>query len=162
MEQTVRDVQKNSKVAQDCQKSYVDFKRQHKEFSVGDHVYLQFKSKKSFLKLGSCTKLAPWFCGPFHILERIRPVAYKLALPARLRIHNFFHISLLNKYIHDSTHIIEWNVVQVELEGEFQVEPLCILDRKETILWNQVLTWVKVQWKHFFLEQATWELEEDV
>ena len=63
-------------------------------------------------------------------------MTYKLALPAHLRIHNVFHISLLKKYIHDSTHIIEWNVVQVEPEGEFQVEPLRILDRKEIVLQN--------------------------
>ena len=39
-EQIVREVQKNLKVAQDRQKSYADLKRQHKDFSVEDHVYL--------------------------------------------------------------------------------------------------------------------------
>ena len=117
-------------MTQDRQKSYSYLKRQHKEFSVRDHVYLRVKSKKSSLRLGSCTKLAPWLCKPFHILERIGPVAYKIALPAHLRIHNVFHISLLKKYTHDPTHIIDWNVVQVELEGKFQAEPLPILDRK--------------------------------
>ena len=63
-------------------------------------------------------------------------LAYKLSIQVNLRIHNVFHILLLKKYIHDSTHIIDWNVVQVELEGEFQVEPLHILDRKETTLIN--------------------------
>ena len=63
-------------------------------------------------------------------MERIGPVAYKLDLLAHLRIHNVFHISLLKKYVYDSTHIIDWNVVQVEQEGEFQVEPVHILDRK--------------------------------
>ena len=86
-------------------------------------------------------------------------MAYKLDLPSHLRIHNVFHISLLKKYIHDSTHIIDWNVVQVEPEGEFQVEPLCILDKKETTLQRQVVARVKVQWKHFIPKEATWELE---
>ena len=89
-------------------------------------------------------------------------MAYKLALPAHLRVHNVFHISLLKKYIHDSTHIIDWNVVHVEPEGEFQVEPLCILDRKETVLRNWVVTRIKVQWKHFSPEEATWQPEEDM
>ena len=57
-------------------------------------------------------------------------MAYKLTLPAHLRIHNVFHISLLKKYRPDSTHVIDWNVVQVEPEGEFQMEPLRILDKK--------------------------------
>ena len=72
----------------------------------------------------------------------------------------FFHISLLKKYVYDSTHIIDWNVVQVEPEGKFQVEPMHILDRRETVLRNRVVTRVKVQWKHFILEEVTWELEE--
>ena len=134
MEQTVRKVQKNLKVEQDHQKSYANLKRQHKDFSVGYHVYLRVKPKKRSLKLGSYTKLAPRSCEPFQILERIGLVAYKLALPAHLRIHNVFHISLLNKYIHDSTHIIDRNVVLVEPKGEFEVETLHILDMKELVI----------------------------
>ena len=50
----------------------------------------------------------------------------------------------------------------MELEGELQVEPLRILERKETVLWNWCVTQVKVQWKHFIPEEETWELEEDM
>jgi hypothetical protein len=100
--------------------------------------------------------MAPRFCGPFEILTRIGPIAYQLALPANLRIHNVFHVSLLKKYVHDPTHMIDWNLVQVELEGEFQVEPLRILDWREITLRNRVVAQVKVQWKHFSPEEATW------
>ena len=72
----------------------------------------------------------------------------------------FFHVSLLKKYVYDFVHIINWNVIQVELEGDFQVEPARILDRKETILENRLIARVKVQWKHFIPEEATWELED--
>ena len=99
MEQTVCEVQKNLKVAQDWQKCYDDLKTRHKEFFVRDHVYLLVKPKKISLKLGSCKKLAPRFRGPFQVLERIEPLAYKLALPVHLKIHNVFHVSLL-KYIY--------------------------------------------------------------
>jgi hypothetical protein len=58
--------------------------------------------------------------------------------------------------------MIDWNLVQVEPEGEFQEEPLRILDRREITLRNRVVAQVKVQWKHFSPEEATWELEGDL
>ena len=53
-------------------------------------------------------------------------------------------------------------MVQVEIEWELQVESLRILDRKETVPWNWVVARVKVQWKHFSPEEATWELKEEM
>ena len=52
--------------------------------------------------------------------------------------------------------------MQVELEGEFQVQPLRILDQKWIALRNRAIAQVKVQWKHFSPEEATWELEGDL
>ena len=48
----------------------------------------------------------------------------------------------------------------MEPEGEFQIEPMCILDKKVTMLWNQAIGKVKVQWEHYGPEEATWELED--
>ena len=111
MENMVRKVQENLKEAQDRHKSYADQKRRHLEFQVGDHVYLKVKARRISLKLGNYAKLAPRFCGPFEIQAQIGLIAYQLALPANLRIHNVFHVSLLKKYIHDPTHMIDWNLV---------------------------------------------------
>jgi hypothetical protein len=90
----------------------------------------------SSLKLGSYAKLVARFCGPFEILERIGPVSYMIALPASMSIHNVFHVSLLKKYMPDANHVIDWNVIQVEQEGTFQVHLVHILDRKVKQLWN--------------------------
>ena len=70
-------------------------------------MILKVKSKKSSLNLGSCTKLATRFCGPFEILDKIRLVAYMLALPTSMNVNNIFHVSLLNKYVHDPNHVID-------------------------------------------------------
>ena len=60
------------------------------EFSVGDYVYLILREKKSSFKLGSCAKLSPKYCGSFEVLERIGPIAYRLAFPSSTRAHNLF------------------------------------------------------------------------
>ena len=56
--------------------------------------------------------------------------------------------------------MINWDVIQVEPEGEFQIEPMCILDRKVTMFQNRAIGQVKVQWKHYEPKEATWELED--
>ena len=83
------------------------------------------------MKLGSCAKLSPMYCRPFEILARVGPVAFQLVFPPNLRVHNVFHISILNKYVHVATHVIDWNVIQVELQGDFPMELDCILDKRE-------------------------------
>jgi hypothetical protein len=127
---------------------------------VGDHVFLKVKANRISLKLGSCAKLVARFCGSFEILEMIGPVAYMLALPASMTVHNVFHVSLLKKYIPDANHVIDWNVIQVEQEGVLQVHPVRILDRKNNQLWNRAIGLVKVQWTWYGPEDTTWEHED--
>lgn len=67
-------------------------------------MYLRVKLRKTTLQWRGCAKLAPRYCGPFQVLERIRPVAYKLTLPSHIRVHNVFHVSLLKKCVQPSTY----------------------------------------------------------
>ena len=86
--------------------------------------------------MGRCGKLAPRFCGPFEILDKRGPVAYELALPAHIRVPNVFHASLLKKYFYDTKHVIDWFLLRVEPEGEFALDTLHRLDKKEVQLRN--------------------------
>jgi len=108
---------KTVKTTQDRKKSYADQKKLFKEFQVGKHVYLCIKPKKISLWIGSCANMAAWFCGPFNIIERIRPVAYRLALPRIVKVHDVFHVLLLKKYVKDVDHLIDSSVLQVEPDG---------------------------------------------
>ena len=58
--------------------------------------------------------------------------------------------------------MINWDVIQVEPEGEFQIETLHILDKKATMIQNRAVGQVKVQWKHYGPNEATWELEDSM
>jgi hypothetical protein len=106
------------------------------EFKVGDHVFPKVKDNISSLKLGNCGKFTARFCGPFEILERIWLVAYMLALPTSMTVHNVFHVSFINKYIPNANHVIDWNLIHVEQEGVLQEHLVRILDRKRKQLRN--------------------------
>jgi hypothetical protein len=89
--------------------------------------------------MGACAKMVPRYCGPFEVLDRVGSVSYRLALPPTVKENIVFHVSLLKKYAHDSNHILDWSMIQVEPKGEFLPEPQCIIDRKETPLMNKTI-----------------------
>ena len=51
-----------------------------------------------------------------------------------MKFHDVFHVSFLKKYVKYVDHVIEWSILQVELDGEFQLEPQCILQKKVLML----------------------------
>ena len=48
----------------------------------------------------------------------------------------------------------------MEAEGETQVHPVCILDKRIKVLRNRSIWSVKVQWTHNSPKEANWELED--
>ena len=61
-------------------------------------VYLRLQPfKQSTLKKRRAEKLHSRFFGPYKILCKIGQNAYELELPKESKIHNTFHVSLLNK-----------------------------------------------------------------
>nr|GEX84642.1 putative reverse transcriptase domain-containing protein [Tanacetum cinerariifolium] len=89
-------IKEKLKEARDCQKSYADNRRKSLECKVGDRVMLKVSPWKGVIRFGKKGKLAPRYVGPFEILERIGPVAYRLRLPEELSgVHDTFHVSNL-------------------------------------------------------------------
>jgi hypothetical protein len=105
MEEKILNIKYNLKASQDKKKRYADKKKNHREFKLGDDVFLKVKAKNISLKLGNCSKLEAIYCGPFEILERIGPIDYMLVLSAYISIHNVFNVSFLKKYILDVNHV---------------------------------------------------------
>jgi hypothetical protein len=74
-------------VAQQQQKYYADLKRRPDDvFDVDVKVLLC--TKNLHIRKGGSKKLLPRYIGPLNITEQINPVAFKLDLPNRLRMHN--------------------------------------------------------------------------
>jgi hypothetical protein len=79
---------------------------------------LRVKPHKSSIKFGKDVKLSPRFVGPFKVVERKGPMAYRLAFPDSLRhMHDVFHVSVIRHYISDPSHVIEISSLQVSYEG---------------------------------------------
>ena len=82
------------------------------------------------LRFGKRGKMSPRYIEPYEILERIRPVAYRLALPPELaKLDNVFHASMLQRYHSDESHIFPVQDMQVQSDFTFDEEPKSILDR---------------------------------
>nr|GFB14217.1 putative reverse transcriptase domain-containing protein [Tanacetum cinerariifolium] len=74
-------------------------------------------------------KLNPWYIGPFKILKRIGPVAYKLELLEELsNVHNTFYVSNLKKCLSDESLIISMKELKLDGKLNFLEELVEIMD----------------------------------
>ena len=125
----VRVIQERLLAAQSRQKTYVDHWRQDLEFSVGDQEFLKVSPMKGVLRFGKHEKLNPCYIESFKILERIGTVACKLALLLDLSmVHPIFHVSMLQKYIPDLSHILALQAVQLDEQLSYKEQPMAVMD----------------------------------
>ncbi|GJQ98175.1 hypothetical protein Tco_0009314 [Tanacetum coccineum] len=147
--------------ARDRQKSYADKRRRPLEFEVGDKVMLKVAPWKGVMRFGKRGKLNPRYIGPFQIIERIGPVAYRLELPQELsRVHNVFHVCNLKKCLSDDTLVIPLEEIQLDDKLNFVEEPVEIMDREVKQLKRSRIPIVKVRWNARRGPEYTWERED--
>ena len=112
---------------------------------MGDKVFLKVSPWRKILRFGKKGKLSPRFIGPYEILERIGPMAYRLTPPPELtKMHNVFHVSMLRIYCYDGSHILPVQVVQVQTNFSYEEEPKAILAREVKQLRNKQVPLMKV------------------
>ncbi|XP_074263501.1 uncharacterized protein LOC141586228 [Silene latifolia] len=148
------------KAAQDRQKSHADLRRSEIEFNIGAKVLLKVSPMKGVMRFGKRGKLSQKYVGPYDILERVKEVAYHLALPPALaRVHYVFHVSQLRKYVSDPSHVLE--IENIELDDQLTYVEVTkeILDTKVRKTRNGEVSLVKVLWSNHEVVEATWETE---
>ncbi|XP_070021866.1 uncharacterized protein [Nicotiana sylvestris] len=123
---------------------------------VGEKVPLRVSPMKGVMRFGKKGKLSPQFIGPFEVLRGIREVDYELTLPPSLSsVHPVFHVSILQKYIGDPSHVLDFITVQLDYDLAYDVEPVAILGRQVRKLRSKDIASVKVQWRGRPVEEAT-------
>ncbi|KAL0549903.1 hypothetical protein IC582_014398 [Cucumis melo] len=159
--EAIQKIRSRMHTAQSRQKSYADVRRKDLEFEIGDKVFLKVAPMKGVLRFERRGKLSPRFVGPFEILERIGPVAYRLALPPSLSaVHDVFHVSMLRKYVPDPSHVVDYEPLEIDENLSYVEQPVEILAREVKTLRNKEIPLVKVLWRNHRIEEATWERED--
>jgi hypothetical protein len=163
VEEQVRTIRENWRVAQTRQKSYVDNRGRLLEFEEGDHVYLKMSPLRGMRRFKVKGKLSPRFIGPFLILKRVGEVAYQLELPDHLAdVHNVFHVSQLKKCLRVPEEQLPMEDLNVQDDLTYAEYPIKILDTLTRVTRNKVIKMCKVQWSHHGEDEATWEREEEL
>ncbi|GJV53178.1 putative reverse transcriptase domain-containing protein [Tanacetum coccineum] len=129
-------------------KNYTDKRRKPLEFSVGDYVLLKVSPWNGVVRFGKKGKLAPRFVGPFEIVEKVGPVAYRLDLPEEFNgVHDTFHLSNLKKCLADPTLQVPLDEIRVNDKLNFVEEHVEILERELKKLKRSRIAIVKIMYR---------------
>ncbi|XP_070017549.1 uncharacterized protein [Nicotiana sylvestris] len=159
----VKIIKKRLKTAQSHQKSYSDVRRRDLEFKEDDWVFLKVSPMKGILRFGRKGKLSSRYVGSYKVVQRISQVAYKLELPPEMSlVHPVFHVSMLKKVVGDPSAIMLVKTIEVNEELPYEEIPVAILDRQTRKLRNKEIASIKVLWRNQQIEEATWEVEEEM
>ncbi|GJW34019.1 putative reverse transcriptase domain-containing protein [Tanacetum coccineum] len=79
------------------------------------HFNLIVSPWKGVVRFGKKGKLAPRYVGPFEIVERVGPVAYRLKLPQELSyVHDTFQVSNLKKCLAEPDVQVPWDEIEID------------------------------------------------
>ena len=159
-DQILRELRRNLQISQERMKTQANQHRREVSFNIGDYVYLKLHPyRQTSVVFRGSLKLSPRFYGPYKVIERVGPVAYKLELPAGSLIHNTFHVSLLRKHLGDITPT-SLHLPPVADDSTILPQPESILAQREVQKGKyRPKSEVLIKWVGTPVEDATWETE---
>ncbi len=150
--------QDNLFYAQELQKQANDKGVKPRSYALSDKVWLNSKH----IKTKQNRKLEAKFFGQFRVQHPVGKQAYKLELPRKWRIHNFFYMSLLEQDITRKRRADE-NVTLLEFEAgdseEYKMEAIrdSAVYARESQSGNLPGLYYLVLGKSYLEEKNTWE-----
>ncbi|WVZ17843.1 hypothetical protein V8G54_010825, partial [Vigna mungo] len=156
-EAVLRLLQQKLLKAQNRMKEYADKHRRDVIYEVGSWVYVKLQPHKQISLSGfKYHKLAKRYYGPYKVLMRIGPVAYKLELPSYAKIHDVFHCSRLKAHVGPPPVEVD-HLPPNFIDSHPVITPLAILDFKIEDVNNKSSHLALVQWLGLSLDNTSWE-----
>ncbi|SPC65160.1 related to pol protein [Ustilago sp. UG-2017b] len=138
----------------EAQRRTVDqYNRKHKdiEFKVGDMVYI---NRQNWKTRRPTPKLDTRFAGPYPVQEQVGRRAYRITLPANLRVHDVFHVSMLEPARTSSlAQRAEQPTIQSLPDEDLDFEVEALIDKRSHL---GVIEY-EVLWRGYSEEAASWE-----
>ncbi|GJY63508.1 putative reverse transcriptase domain-containing protein [Tanacetum coccineum] len=125
-------IKERLEAARDRQKSYADNRQKPLEFNVGDKVLLKVSPWKGVVLFGKRSRISPRYVGPFEVVERVGPVAYRL------------------------------QEIKIDNKLRFVEEPIEIMDREVKKHKQSKIPIVKIHWNSRRGPEFTWEREDEM
>ena len=113
-----------------------------------------------YIKTKRNRKLEAKFFGPFRVLHPIEKQVYKLKLPKKWRIHDVFHVSLLEQDTTRKGRVHEAEELDAgDDSGEYEVEAIwdSAVYARESKSGHLPGLYYLVSWKRYLEEENTWE-----
>jgi hypothetical protein len=148
----------NLQKAQQRQKAHADQGRREVQFKEGDKVLLETANLK--LHSDRARKLLPKRIGPYRVLARVAPNAYRIQLPPNMKMHDVFHVSQLMPYTGQAVP----QLAPPQFAADTSPVPVRILKHRDRSVGRSrtVHKEYLVQWEGGGIDLATWTKSDEL
>lgn len=141
-------------------KQHADKNRLERQFKEGDLVYLKLQPYiQSSVVARSNQKLSFRYYGPYKVLARVGPVAYRLELPSDARVHPVVHVSQLKQHVAPTVQV-QSDLSDLTVDPNLVVSPVAFTDSRLVLRGASMINQVRVQWNAAEHPLMTWEEQE--